>query len=105
MIGQKNIKDRKIYFLITPTAVKVRTKKAFFWKTREVDYPSRTFRTPKFGKIPVRPALLWSLVNSKIDDMIKNCPTYLTFRYRQSNEPAIQAHSSTKTLGQNCTKW
>ena len=37
-----------------------------------------------------RQALLWPLVNSEIEDMKKNCPTYLTFRKRQPSEPTIK---------------
>ena len=37
-------------------------------------------------------ALFWPLINSEIKDMIKNCPTCLTFRNRQ--------RSSTRTLDQ-----
>ena len=35
-------------------------------------------------------SLFWPLINSEIDDMIKNCPIYLTFRNRQPKEPAIK---------------
>ena len=35
-------------------------------------------------------ALFWPLINSEIEDMIKNCPTCLTFCNRQSSEPTIK---------------
>ena len=35
MVGQKSIKYQKSYFFITPTAVKSRTMKGFFWRTKE----------------------------------------------------------------------
>ena len=38
----------------------------------------------------VHQALFWPLINSEIDDMIKNCLTCLTFRNWQSSEAAIK---------------
>ena len=36
-----------------------------------------------------RQSLSWPLMNSKIEDMIKKCPTSLTFRNYQTSEPII----------------
>ena len=36
-----------------------------------------------------RQSLFWSLMNSEIEDMIKRCPTCLTFRNRQPSESII----------------
>ena len=36
-----------------------------------------------------RQSLFWPLMNSEIEDMIKRCPTCLTFRNRQPSEPII----------------
>ena len=36
-----------------------------------------------------RESLLWPLMNSEIEDMIKKCPTCLTFRHWQPSEPII----------------
>ena len=35
-------------------------------------------------------ALFWPLINSEIGDMIKTCPTCLTFCKRQPSEPAFK---------------
>ena len=35
-------------------------------------------------------ALFWPLINSEIEDMIKNCPICLTFCNRQPSEPTIK---------------
>ena len=35
-------------------------------------------------------ALFWPLINSEIEDMIKSCPTCLTFRNRQPSETTIK---------------
>ena len=102
MIRQRNIKYRRSYFLINPTAMKLRIMKGFFWRTKEslcclpsslwneVDYPSRAFRTWKFEKKHGLQALFWSLSISEIEDMIKNCPTRLTLCNRQPSEPTIK---------------
>ena len=37
----------------------------------------------------LRQSLLWPLMNSEIEDMIKTCPTCLTFWNRQPSEPII----------------
>ena len=34
-----------------------------------------------------RQSLFWPLMNSEIEDMIRKCPTCLTFRNRQPSEP------------------
>ena len=44
----------------------------------------------KNSKKRARLALFWRLINSETEDMIKNCPTCLTFRNRQPSEPAIK---------------
>ena len=40
-------------------------------------------------KICARKSLFWPLMNSEIEDMIKKCPTCLTFQNRQPSEPII----------------
>ena len=42
------------------------------------------------SKKRARQALFWPLINSEVEDMIKDCPTCLTFRNRQPGEPAIK---------------
>ena len=42
------------------------------------------------SKKRVRQALFWLLINNEIEDMIKNCPTCLTFRNRQPSEPTVK---------------
>ena len=44
----------------------------------------------KNSKKRARQALLWPLINIEIEDMIKICPTCLTFCNRQPREPAIK---------------
>ena len=42
------------------------------------------------SKKRVRQALFWPLINSEIEDMIKNCTTCLTFHNRQPSEPTVK---------------
>ena len=42
------------------------------------------------SKKRARQVLFWPLINSEIEDMIKNCPTCLTFHNRQRREPEIK---------------
>ena len=42
------------------------------------------------SKNGARQALFWPMINSEIEDMIKNCPTCLTFCNRHRSEPAIK---------------
>ena len=42
------------------------------------------------SKKRARQALFWPLINSEIENMIKNCPTCLTFRNQQCSEPTIK---------------
>ena len=42
------------------------------------------------SKKRARQALFWPLINSEIENMIKNCPTCLTFRNQQRSEPTIK---------------
>ena len=34
--------------------------------------------------------MFWPIINSEIEDMIKNCPECLTFRNQQPSEPKIK---------------
>ena len=47
-----------------------------------------------------RQAFFWLLINSEIEDMIKNCPTCLTFCHRQPSEPALKHPVPQRTLDQ-----
>ena len=52
------------------------------------------------SKKRARQALFWPLINSEIEDMIKNCSTCLTFRNRQLSETAIKHPVPQKTWDQ-----
>ena len=34
--------------------------------------------------------MFWPLINSEIEDVVRNCPTYFTFRNRQPHEAIIK---------------
>ena len=42
------------------------------------------------SKKRARQVLFWPLINSEVEDMIKDCPTCLTFGNRHPGEPAIK---------------
>ena len=54
------------------------------------------------SKKRARQALFWPLINSEIEDMIKNCPTCLAFRNQQRSEPAIKHPARQEPLDQTC---
>ena len=62
----------------------------------EIPYPPRTSMNWKLA----RQLLFWPLINSEIEDMIKKCPTFLTFWNHQSSQPItnhpIPNHTWTK---------
>ena len=83
----------QIYFRIIPTAVILHSCERIVVPTTLRAEMKSLIHQGHLGiencKKRARQSLFWPLMNSEIEDMIKRCPTCLTFRNRQPSEPII----------------
>ena len=100
MNGQKSTSYLQIYFHIIPTTVILHSVKVFFLKNEWIIVPTTLQAEMKSlihqGHLRIenckkrtRQSLFWPLMNNEIEDMIKSCPTHLTFWNCQPSEPII----------------